>query len=74
MMVLQIDENDEEVAKRAVAAVKLDLEKKKILNAPIYVYDRNDKKVYQIKEDGTRVAVADRIRKGSYCEQCKHEA
>ena len=73
-MTADIDENDEEVAKRAVAAVKLDLEKKKILNAPIYVYDRKDKKVYQLKEDGTRVAVADRIRKGSYCEQCKNKA
>lgn len=72
-MTAEIDENDEEVVKRAVAAVKLDLEKKKILNAPIYVYDRNDKKVYQLKSDGTRVAVADRIRKGSYCEQCKNK-
>ncbi len=62
--------SDEKIIERAVKAVELDIEKKRVLDAPIYVYDRNDKTVYQVKKDGTRIPVAKKLRKGSYCEQC----
>lgn len=49
--------DDKEVLKRARAAVKLALEKQKILGVPIVEYDRKMKKVYQVYSDGTRVEV-----------------
>ena len=48
---------DKEVVERARAAVKLALEKQKVLGVPIVEYDRKTKKVYQVYSDGTRVEV-----------------
>lgn len=48
---------DKDVVERARAAVKLALEKQKVLGVPIVEYDRKTKKVYQVYSDGTRVEV-----------------
>ncbi|WP_293729723.1 hypothetical protein [uncultured Phascolarctobacterium sp.] len=48
---------DKEVVERARAAVKLALEKQRVLGVPIVEYDRKTKKVYQVYSDGTRVEV-----------------
>lgn len=63
---------DEQVVKRANAAVRLDLEKKKAMDLPITVFDRKTQKIYQKNSDGTMIEVAERIRKGRYSERaCK---
>lgn len=49
---------DKEVVERARAAVKLALEKQRVLGVPIVEYDRKTKKVYQVYSDGTRVEVS----------------
>lgn len=61
--------SDENVMKRAEAAVKIELEKKSALDIPIAVYDRKTQKIYYEKSDGTRVPVAERRRKGRYSER-----
>lgn len=48
---------DKEVVERARSAVKLALEKQRVLGVPIVEYDRKTKKVYQVYSDGTRVEV-----------------
>ena len=52
--------SDEQVVKRANAAVKIELDKKKAMNIPIAVYDRETKKIYEINSDGSKVEVGDR--------------
>lgn len=66
--------SDEAVVKRANAAVKLELEKKKVLDVPVVVYDRKTQTIYQENSDGTRVEVGKRIRKGRYSERIGKEA
>lgn len=66
--------SDENVVKRASAAIKIDLEKKKALDIPIVVYDRETQAIYQENSDGTRVEVAKRIRKGRYSERVGKKA
>lgn len=65
---------DAQVVKRANAAVKIELEKKKALDIPIAVFDRKTQKIYQQNSDGTRTAVGERIRKGRYSERTAKEA
>lgn len=63
---------DEQVVKRANAAVRLELEKKKVMDLPITVFDRKTQKIYQKNSDGTITEVAERMRKGRYSERtCK---
>ncbi len=63
--------SDEEVVKRAKAAVKIELEKNKALGIPSAVYDRATGKIYQINSDGTRVEVGDGLLEGSYSDRAK---
>ncbi len=63
--------SDEEVVKRAKAAVRIELEKNREKGIPSAVYDRKTGKIYQINSDGTRVEVGKRILKGSYSERKK---
>lgn len=66
--------SDDQVVKRANAAVKIELEKKKAMDIPVAVYDRKTQTIYQQNSDGTRTVVAKRIRKGRYSERAKHQA
>ncbi|MBD5478297.1 MAG: hypothetical protein HDR14_03245 [Lachnospiraceae bacterium] len=66
--------SDEAVVKRANAAVKLELEKKKVLDVPVVVYDRKTQTIYQENSDGTRIEVGKRMRKGRYSERIGKEA
>ena len=54
--------------KRAKAAVKLELEKKKALDFPIITYDRRTQQIYKKYNDGLKVVVGERVRKGRYSE------
>lgn len=65
---------DEQVVKRAKAAVKIELEKKKAMDIPAAVYDRKTQKIYQINSDGSKVEVGQRIRKGRYSERISKKA
>ena len=62
---------DEQVVERATAAVRLALEKKRITDSPIVVYDRTEKTIYQLKPDGTREVVGTRRTAGRYSERSK---
>ncbi len=66
--------SDAQVVERANAAVKIELEKKKAMDIPIAVYDRNTQTIYQQNSDGTRTVVAERIRKGRYSERIRKKA
>lgn len=45
---------DEQIVKRAKAAVRLAIEKKKALGSPIVAYDSKNNEIYQINNDGSR--------------------
>ncbi len=66
--------SDAQVVKRANTAVKIELEKKKAMDIPIAAYDRKTQTIYQQNSDGTRMVVAERIRKGRYSERLKKQA
>ncbi|MBS5065353.1 MAG: hypothetical protein KHZ58_16425 [Hungatella hathewayi] len=66
--------SDANVVKRANAAVKIELEKKKALDIPIAVFDRKTQTIYQQNSDGTRVAVGKKIKKGRYSERITKKA
>ncbi len=61
--------SDENVIKRANAAVKIELEKNKALGVPAVVYDRESQIIYRENEDGTRVEVGKRMRRERYSER-----
>jgi ribosomal protein S8 len=61
--------SDEEVIKRANAAVKIELEKKKAMDIPVAIYDRKTQIIYQVNSDGSKTEVGKRIRKGRYSER-----
>ena len=63
-----------QVVKRANAAVKIELEKKKAMDVPIALYDRKTQTIYQQNSDGTITVVAQRIRKGRYSERVGKKA
>ncbi len=62
---------DEEVVKRAKAAVRLAIEKKKVLGAPIVAYDVKTNEVYQVNDDGSRTVLGKGIGRGRYSERCR---
>lgn len=62
---------DEQVVKRATAAVKFALDKKKLIDSPIVIYDRKTKKIYSVNADGTRSIVGERRTVGRYSERVK---
>lgn len=63
--------SDKQVMQRAKASVKLDLEKKKVLDIPVAIYDRKTKMIYECNSDGTKVPVAVHKR-GRYSERVKN--
>lgn len=66
--------SDEAVVKRANTAVKIELEKKKALDIPIVVYDRETQMIYHENNDGTRVEIGTRMRKERYSERMGKKA
>lgn len=61
--------SDEQVVKRAQAAVRIELEKNKAMDIPVAIYDRKTQKIYQVNSDGTKIEIGERIRKGRYSER-----
>ena len=66
--------SDDMVVKRANAAIRLELEKKKAMDIPGIVYDIETKEFYKEHSDGTRVKVGKRMRKGRYSERVAKKA
>lgn len=66
--------SDEAVVKRANAAVRIELEKKKAMDIPVVIYDRETQIIYKENSDGTRVEAGKRMRKGRYSERITEEA
>ena len=66
--------SDAQVVKRAAAAVKIELEKKKAMDIPIAVYDRKTQTIYEEKSDGSRKVVGERLRRGRYSERIAKKA
>lgn len=65
---------DSQVVKRANAAVKIELEKKKAMDIPVVAFDRKSQTLYQKNSDGTRTVIGSRIREGRYSEQVAEKA
>lgn len=61
--------SDDQVVKRANAAVRLELEKRKARNQPIAVFDRKAQKVYMQDSDGTIIESSERLWRGRYSER-----
>lgn len=66
--------SDEMVIKRANAAVRIELEKNKALGIPAVIYDRESQIIYRENDDGTRIEVGRRMRKGRYSERISQES
>lgn len=66
--------SDEQVVKRANAAVRIELEKKKAMDVPVAVYDRKTQTIYQLNSDGSKTEMGKRIRKGRYSERVTNKA
>ena len=66
--------SDEMVVKRVNEAVRIELEKKKALDVPIVIYDRETQIIYQENSDGTRVEVGRRMRRPRYSERVTKKA
>ena len=66
--------SDAQVVKRANAAVKIELDKKKALDIAVAVFDRKTQKIYKKNSDGTTIEVGERIRKGRYSERVSNKA
>lgn len=62
---------DEQVVKRAKAAVRLAIEKKKVLGSPIVAYDSKNNEIYQINNDGSRTVLGKGIGGGRYSERVR---
>lgn len=60
---------DEQVVRRANAAVELEIERLKVLDAPVIVYDRKRQVIVKRNSDGTETEVGKRLRKGRYSER-----
>ena len=61
--------SDADVVKRIKSAVKIDIEKKRAMNAPIAVFDAETGNVYAEYSDGRRILMGSRIKRGSYSER-----
>ncbi len=66
--------SDEAVVKRVNEAVRIELEKKRAMDIPVVVYDRETQIIYQEDNDGTRVEVGKRMREGRYSERIGKKA
>lgn len=66
--------SDEMVVKRVNEAVRIELEKKKAMDIPIFIYDRDTQIIYQENSDGSKVEVGKRMRKERYSERVAKKA
>lgn len=66
--------SDSQVVKRANAAVRIELEKKKALDIPVAVFDRKTRTIYQKNSDGSKVVVGERAGRGRYSERIGKKA
>ena len=66
--------SDEMVVKRVNAAVRIELEKKRAMDVPIIVYNRDKQIIYKESSDGSRVEAGRRMRKGRYNERAAKKA
>lgn len=66
--------SDEMVVKRVNEAVRIELEKKKAMDVPVFIYDRERQIIYQENSDGSRVEVGKRMRKERYSERVAKKA
>lgn len=64
---------DDAVVKRVNAAVRIELEKKRAMDIPIVIYDRETQIIYKENSDGSRVEVGRRMRKGRYSEHIREK-
>lgn len=60
---------DEMVVKRVKEAVRIELEKRKAMDVPVIIYDRETQTIYQENSDGTRTEAGRKMRKGRYSER-----
>ena len=63
--------SDQEITKRANKAVERAIDKKRINNASVVVYDRKTKEICSVASDGKRIVLGQRITRGRYSEQVK---
>lgn len=61
--------SDEAVVKRANEAVRIELEKKKAMDIPVFIYDSEKQIIYQENSDGTRIEAGKKLRKERYSER-----
>lgn len=61
--------SDENVVKRAKAAVKIEIEKKRALDIPIVVFDRKTQEICEVNSNGERKVIGKRLREGRYSER-----
>lgn len=66
--------SDEMVVKRVNEAVRIELEKKKAMDVPVFIYDRETQIIYQENSDGSKVEVGKRMRKERYSERVSKKA
>lgn len=57
------------VVKMANSAVKLAIQKKKTLGVPVVVYDRKTGNICHLQENGKKVVVLQREKRGRYSER-----
>lgn len=65
---------DEIVVKRVKEAVRIELEKRKAMDVPVIIYDRETQTIYQENSDGTRREVGREMRKGRYSERISEKS
>ena len=63
--------SDKEITIRVNKAVERAIDKKRINNAPVVVYDRKTKEICSVASDGKRTVLGQRIKRGRYSEQFK---
>ncbi|MCM1262823.1 MAG: hypothetical protein NC313_08890 [Butyrivibrio sp.] len=66
--------SDELVVKRVNEAIRIELEKKKAMDVPVFIYDSEKQVIYQQNSDGSRVEVGKRMRKERYSERVVKKA
>lgn len=67
----QAQMEDRETNRRVSKAIQLDLEKRKIMNKPIAVYDKDTGEVYAVHNDGKR-EVMGKVERKRYSERKKN--
>lgn len=66
--------SDELVVKRVNEAIRIELEKKKAMDVPVFIYDSEKQVIYQQNSDGSRVEVGKRMWKERYSERVVKKA